>query len=259
LAVILEACLRLNRLPEAVVGRGYSFPNLESGLKAMREIVQSGLHPLVMRLYDPEDTALSGLASEGCLLVVAVAGPGPVAAAEAEVVASAAIAATALGEEPWTGWREGRFRLSAERLMRSLEPAGSFLDTIEVAARWTALLPLHSEAKAALSRHGAALCHFSHAYVQGCCAYFTFAGSAETEAEAEAAYEDAWASVMAAARRSDATISHHHGVGRARRAWIQEEMAGWWPVWEAVRAALDPERSLNPGALGGTEPLPPSS
>lgn len=259
LAVILEACLRLNRLPEAVIGRGYSFPTLESGLKAMREVVQSGLRPLVMRLYDPEDTALSGLASEGCLLVVAVAGPGPVAAAEAEVVVSAVAAATALGEEPWTRWREGRFRLSAERLIRSLEPAGSFLDTIEVAARWTALQSLHSEAKAGLSRHGAAFCHFSHAYVQGCCAYFTFAGSAATEAEAEAAYGDAWASVMEAARRSGATISHHHGVGRARRAWIQEEMAGWWPVWEAVRAALDPERSLNPGALGGSEPFPPSS
>jgi alkyldihydroxyacetonephosphate synthase len=259
LAVILEASLGLHRLPEAVIGRGYAFTDVASGLDAMRAIVQADLHPLVMRLYDAEDTSLSGLASEGCLLLVAVAGPSAVAAAEAEVVATAAAAARPLGEEPWTGWKESRFSLSADRLRRNLEPAGSFLDTIEIATTWTSLPALHAEVKSVLAHHGFALCHFSHAYRQGCCAYFTIAGSAATEGDAEAAYRAAWASVMAAVVRSGGTISHHHGVGRARRAWIQEEMGGWWSIWEAVRAALDPGGNLNPGAVGGSDRSAPSS
>lgn len=259
LAVILEASLGIHRLPETVFGRGYGFADVASGLEAMRQVVQSGLRPLVMRLYDQEDTALSGLAAQGCLLVVAVAGPAIVAAAEAEAVRGAAAAAIPLGEAPWDGWKKTRFHLSADRLRRNLEPAGSFLDTIEVAASWSTLPALHAEVKAELAGLGAALCHFSHAYRQGCCAYFTIAGSAPTEAEAEAAYQQAWAAVMAAVMRAGGTISHHHGVGRARRAWIQEEMGGWWSVWEAVRAALDPGRNLNPGALGGSDRQAPTS
>src|SRR2546430_10516693 len=96
-----------------------------------------------------------------------------------------------------------------------------------------------------------ALCHFSHAYAQGCCAYFTFAGSAPDEAVAEAAYLDAWRGAMEIAVRHDATISHHHGVGRLRAPWIAAELGGWAEVWSRVRAALDPDGRLNPHGMGG--------
>jgi len=97
------------------------------------------------------------------------------------------------------------------------------------------------------------LCHFGHPEEQGCCAYFTFGGSSPGEAEAEAAYHAAWTGAMEAALNAGATISHHHGVGQARAAWIQREMGGWWGVWESVRKALDPGGILNPKALGGRQ------
>src|SRR5450756_3243009 len=101
LGVVLGAVLRVHRLPESVVGRGYGFPDLASGLDAMRAIMQSGIRPLVARLYDPEDTAFNGhdLPAGGCLLVVAVAGLPGVAPAEAAAVKSIAAAAGDLGEE----------------------------------------------------------------------------------------------------------------------------------------------------------------
>ncbi len=156
-----------------------------------------------------------------------------------------------LGTEPWERWRRHRYDLSAQRLVDMLEPRGSFLDTIEIAAPWRALPAVYARIKQTLAARALALCHFSHAYEQGCCAYFTFAGSAETEAEAQAAYRACWEGVMEACREAGATISHHHGVGRARAAWARAEMEEWWTVWEAVRSALDPGRVLNPSALGG--------
>src|SRR5204863_5595814 len=76
LGVVLDAVLRVHRLPESTVGRGYAFADLRSGLECMRLVMQSGIRPLVLRLYDPEDSAFNGyeLGTGECALVVATAG-----------------------------------------------------------------------------------------------------------------------------------------------------------------------------------------
>jgi alkyldihydroxyacetonephosphate synthase len=256
LGVILEAVLRVHRLPEAVIGRGWRLADVDAGLESCREALQRGIRPLVIRLYDPQDSLLQG-ESGGCLLVAATAGPPRVARAEAEEFASLVEAAggEALGEQPWERWLRHRFDLSAERLRDLLEPPGSYVDTIEVAALWTALPPLYRAVRAHLANTAQlVLCHFSHPSAQGGCAYFTFAGSAPDEAAAEATYREAWRGTMEATLAHGGTISHHHGVGRARAPWIREEMKGWFQVWEAVRVALDPPGRMNPSGMGGISP-----
>ena len=253
LGVVIGAVLRVHRLPESTVGRGFAFRDLRAGLDCMRAVMQAGIRPLVLRLYDAEDTAFSGYdAGEGeCLLVIATAGPTQVAAAEAAVVKGFAKEARELGQEPWRRWQEHRFSLSAERLKAFLEPAGAYLDTIELAAPWTVLPELHARVKSAIAVGGLALCHFSHAYEQGCCAYFSFGGSGDTEGEARAAYGRAWEGAMSAALELGATISHHHGVGQVRARWVADEMGGWMSVWQALKEGLDPEGIMNPRAVGG--------
>jgi alkyldihydroxyacetonephosphate synthase len=254
LGIVLGAVLRVHRLPDLVVGRGYSFSSLDAGLEAMRAVMQSGIRPLVMRLYDAEDTAFSGydVPAGACVMVVAAAGVAEVAKAEANAIKRIADGAKDLGEEPWHHWETNRFSLSAERLKALLEPPGSYVDTIEVAAPWTALPKLHAQVKSAIAIGGLALCHFSHAYEQGCCAYFSFGGAADTEAEARAAYGRAWEGAMTSALELGATISHHHGTGQVRARWVADEMGGWMRVWRAVKGALDPNGTMNPRALGGT-------
>jgi alkyldihydroxyacetonephosphate synthase len=250
LGIVLEAVLRVHRLPQAVVGRGWRMAGVEQGIAVARDILQSGLRPLVLRLYDPEDSVLQGL-DDGCLLLAASAGPTAVAEAEAGLVAQL-VNGESLGEEPWQRWLRHRFDLSAERLLDLLEPPGAYVDTIDVAASWTRLPGLYHELKAHLAAvAGLALCHFSHGYPQGCCAYFTFLGSAASEVEAQQAYQEAWKGAMEITLRHDATISHHHGVGQVRAPWVEAEMGGWWTVWERVRDALDPGQVMNPNAVGG--------
>ncbi|HEY1456826.1 MAG TPA: FAD-binding oxidoreductase [Candidatus Dormibacteraeota bacterium] len=253
LGVVLGAVLRVHRMPELVVGRGYALPDVASGLDRMRRLMQSGMRPLVMRLYDADDTAFSGydLPDGGCLLVVATAGLAELATAEAAAVKRIVGEGADLGEAPWQRWERHRFDLSAERLTSMLEPAGAYLDTIELAARWTALPELHARVRSAIAVGGIALCHFSHAYDQGCCAYFTFGGSEPSEEEARASYGRAWEGAMSAALELGATISHHHGVGQVRSRWIADEMGGWMRVWRAVREGLDPAGIMNRHAVGG--------
>ena len=282
LGVVLEAVLRVRRRPESVVGRGWRLRDVAAGLEAMREVVQRDVRPLVGRLYDPTDSVLQGLdppheirtpgyprrsqeggaprfhggpGDGGCLLLTATAGPRAVAEAEAAVVAEVAGAAGAepLGDEPWERWLAHRFDLSADRLRDLLAPPGAFVDTIELAGTWTVVPGLYEEVGEHLTAvAGLALCHFSHASAQGCCAYFTFAGMAAGEAAAEAAYREAWRGAMEIALRRGATISHHHGVGQVRAPWIRAELGGWWDVWSRVRRALDPRATQSPWGVGGS-------
>ena len=253
LGVVLGAVLRIHRLPASVIGRGYSFSRLGDGLEAMRHVMQSGIRPLVMRLYDHDDSVFNRYEVQDgeCVLVIATAGEEEVAGAEANVVKRLTAGAKDLGDEPWRRWQEHRFGLSAEWLKEVLKPAGSYVDTIELAAPWTVLTQLHERVKTAIAVGGLALCHFSHAYEQGCCAYFSFAGAADREEDARAAYNRAWEGAMSAALELDATISHHHGTGRARARWVADEMGGWMRVWRSVRESLDPAGIMNPNAMGG--------
>jgi alkyldihydroxyacetonephosphate synthase len=216
--------------------------------------MQSGLRPLLLRLYDPADTAFNGfdLPGGGCMLVVASAGLAPLARAEADAVAGIASAATDAGEAPWLRWQKHRFDLSADRMKLFLQPAGSYLDTIELAAPWTVLPALHARVTSAIAVGGLALCHFSHAYEQGCCAYFTFGGSEGREQDARSAYMRAWEGAMSTALELGATITHHHGVGQVRARWVADELGGWMRVWRSIKESLDPAGVMNPRAVGGT-------
>ena len=253
LGVILGAELRIHRLPPSVSGAGFTFAHLTDGLDLMRHVMQSGIRPLVMRLYDSEDAVFNGfdVADGGSVLVIATAGEPEVAEAEALVVKRLAASAKDLGDAPWRHWQDHRFDLSAEGMKKMLEPPGSYIDTVELAAPWTVLPSLHERVKSAIAVGGFALCHFSHAYEQGCCAYFSFGGAAEREEDARSAYNRAWEGAMSAALELGATISHHHGTGQARSRWVADEMGGWMRVWRAVREGLDPAGIMNPNAVGG--------
>ncbi len=59
LGVITEATLRIHPQPEEEYFIGLEFPSLEKGFQGIREILQRGLRPALMRLYDPLDTLLA--------------------------------------------------------------------------------------------------------------------------------------------------------------------------------------------------------
>ncbi len=61
LGVITRARLRVWPAPEVRLMRGWRFRSVAPALEAMRRIMQLGLRPSVVRLYDSIDTALSGL------------------------------------------------------------------------------------------------------------------------------------------------------------------------------------------------------
>jgi alkyldihydroxyacetonephosphate synthase len=64
LGVVTEALVRVAPVPETRWLRGFAFRDLPSAWDAMRRLLQAGLWPSVLRLYDPVDTRLAGKTKE---------------------------------------------------------------------------------------------------------------------------------------------------------------------------------------------------
>ena len=55
---------------------------------------------------------------------------------------------------------------------------------------------------------------------------------------------------MRAADAVGAGLAHHHGIGRVRRDWMRAEVGpGGVSMLRSLKAALDPDRLLNPGVM----------
>lgn len=57
---------------------------------------------------------------------------------------------------------------------------------------------------------------------------------------------------MEATLRCGGSICHHHGIGRLRRDWMQQEHGESLRILRELKKALDPKGIMNPGVL-----LPP--
>ena len=129
--------------------------------------------------------------------------------------------------------------------------AGAFVDTMEVAATWSRLMPMYDAVRAALAPHVFVMAHFSHAYPDGGSIYFSFAGAGRDDEDATRRYDRAWAAALAAAIDAGGVLSHHHGVGRSKAPAMRREQGAAVDVVRALQREMDPSHVLNPGALVG--------
>jgi alkyldihydroxyacetonephosphate synthase len=256
LAILTEATLRLHRVPEREGRASWSFPDFHAGLEAIREILQSGWRPAVVRLYDEVETArhFSGQAPEGrSLLLVHAEGPERLVEAELDSASTAARRAGASfhGPSPVDRWFEHRNRVPS---FESFLERGIVVDTLEVAAGWDRVHGLYDRVLEALRRIPdllVASAHCSHSYLQGTSLYFTFALQPPSLDRAEELYFRCRDAALEATLSAGGTISHHHGIGRQRVAWLRHELGQAYELLLALKRALDPNGILNPGALLG--------
>lgn len=188
--------------------------------------------------------------SGGCLAIVGFEGEPALCQAEAELFHAEllGVGARDLGEGPGLSWYRHRYAVSYKQ--SPLYAAGGFADTMEVATTWERLLPLYRSVRAAISSLAMVLAHFSHAYPEGCSIYFTFAAAAEGRAKSDLLYDEIWRRGLQAVIKEGGTISHHHGVGASKAAYMAEEHGPALAVYRQLKAVMDPDGILNPGKMG---------
>lgn len=287
LGVITRARLRIHPKAPAARYRGVSFNRLENGLQAMREIMQSGLRPSVLRLYDPLDTLLLNygydkipvkiplpveavktgiqqfifehplwiqrfvnlLPTEVTMILGFEGDPALVKIQEQSAlkICKKSISKD-LGEKPGLHWLRHRYGVADK--MPKVFAMDAFVDTIEVATTWDKLSSLYTKIKRVLTPEVLVLAHFSHAYPEGCSIYFTFLGRKGSAKKDIKTYEQVWNEAMTACLKAGGSISHHHGIGLLKARFLPQELNGAMPFYHQIKKKLDPHHIMNPGKMG---------
>lgn len=241
LGVITAARLRLHPAPPFERRAVYGFESFTAGVDACRRILRRGATPAVLRLYDVAESERSFDLSTNVLLVLDE-GDEALVRATMDVVAEECGEALADGPvERWLVHRDETY--DTDELARQ----GIFGDTIEVAARWSALGTLYESVLAAVAGVEGTVwtsAHLSHAYGDGACVYITIAGMGAGW------YVPAWDAAAGAILAAGGALSHHHGIGLAKARFLPAALGAAHAVLVDVKRALDPAGVLNPGKLG---------
>lgn len=267
LGVITGLTVAIRPAPEKRVYEGWRLPSFQEGMAVLRELVQDGPRPTVLRLSDEAETALNlarpsevGSAATGGALAI-VGYEGTARDVEARRSAATEILAGAGGQlEGGAGEHWARERYRGPYLRDALLDVGALVETLETVTFWASVPRLYETVSGALRESltgqgtpPVVLCHVSHVYPAGASLYFTVACAQTDDPVAQ------WLAAKAAA--SDAilsaggSITHHHGVGTDHRKWYAREIGQLGvAVLQAVKARLDPAGIMNPGVL-----IPPRS
>ena len=260
LGIITRVWLRAHDVAPVRRKTAYFFPTFSAGILAMREAIRADATPAVLRLYDATESQRShGGDGTTCTLIVLDDGEQEIVDATLAVVdryarAHGAVNAPVERVDHWLAHRNDTSGLQA------LTKKGFVIDTMEVAAPWSAMNEVYSNvSRAALAIDGARSisAHVSHSYLDGACLYFTFVGTTSTREinsastdEHEVLYLAIWNAAQRAALEAGGNLAHHHGVGLNRGRFMREAMGRAFDVLVAMKQALDPNDLLNPGKLG---------
>lgn len=284
--VLTEATMRLHPLPEVQDYRGLLFRTFDDGLAAFRDLMQSGLHPAIVRLSDPSETAAYALMShqhhglrglldkvlegylgfrgygfdDSCLMILGFDGKRD----EIEDRWHRALEVCRdrrglhLGRSIGRSWQRDRF--AQPYLRDDLLDNSVLVDTLETATTWSNLMSVYEAMIAALKSAiaatgggpGAVLTHVSHAYPHGASLYATFLGCQTSRDPLD--NQEQWRTIKRettdAILAAGGTLSHHHGIGRDHAPWLEEEIGpAAMGALRALKQTFDPADIMNPGVL----------
>jgi len=263
LGVITEAWLRAQPRPAHRWSATLAAPDMATGGRAVRALVQAGLLPATCRLLDSREAALTGTLSSGEAALVlgfeSLAAPVDAEAGLAlQLCQDAGLRVLESGERGEAGeaWRSSFVR--APYLRESLLLLGVLVETFETAITWDRFDSLVASVTAATTQAlhrvcgaGTVTCRLTHVYADGCAPYFTVLAPARRGSEL-AQWDEVKAAASDALVAAGATITHHHAVGRDHRHWYDQQRPDPFALaLTGAKAAVDPAGILNPGVLLG--------
>ncbi len=273
LGVISEVSCRVRRAPEHRVYEGWIASDFDSGREIARDLAQSREEPDVLRLSDESETAVTlemsgaeGLRRRaldsylgvrgrrsGCLLICGWEGEaGDVRRRRRLAVRRLRRGgAVRLGRSVGRAWERGRYQ--GPYLRDTLLDLGVMVETLETAHTWSRVDELYrgvgGALRSALGERSIVFCHLSHAYADGASLYFTFFARARRGEEFEQ-WRRAKTAACEAIVSCEATITHHHAVGRDHAPYMPAEIGELGiDSLRAVKERLDPAAIMNPGKL----------
>jgi len=288
LCIITSAGLTIKKIPSRRSFLSFSFKGISDGLSAIREFIQEGARPPVIRLYDEIDTFIAGRGKgkkagelrhnsrferlisfiektilshpvafekmansflSDCLLILVFEGNPRIIYTEEDTVGEICKKNHGVNEGEEPAKKWWDNRYSVSYGLSPVFYRKAFADTIEVSATWSNLEALYHNMRSSISKYAFVMAHFSHFYESGGNIYFTFVGTGKTKEEKIEKYLMIWDSAMDTCIKSGGSISHHHGIGLLKQKWMHNEHGNLFNVMKGIKGVIDRNNIMNPGKL----------
>lgn len=265
LAFITEVTVKLFRFhPGTTRYHAFQVPEFGDGVRVLREVLVGGYRPAVARLYSPQDARqhFPDHPQDQHLVVLTAEGPAPLVEVTSQAIeeAAAAVEHTPVDPARVRAWFEqlnwGPERIEAEK--QAMLETSHLGYTTEVSVDWSRTAELYEavmrRVREEFPRHddltllGA---HSSHSYQTGTNLYFVYDYriAVEPRAELEEYHLPLNAIIVEEALRVGGSMVHHHGVGKYRTPWVQEEHGSGYRLLAGLKQVFDPHGVMNPGSV----------
>jgi len=250
--------------PENNEFHGALVDDMRTGIAILREVITNGFHPSVVRLYSPEDANqhFAHFSKGKCVVVFVAEGPAGIVAATSEEIRRviAKHEHEAVVPELIEAWFDnlnwGQDKIDAEkRVMLESQHLGY---TTEVSADWSAVGDVYDAVMRRIREeypHAGDLTmlggHSSHSYQTGTNMYFVYDYRIDCspEEEIEKYHIPLNAIIVEEALRHGGSMVHHHGIGKYRTPWTEQEHGSAYPILAALKTAFDPNGIMNKGTI----------
>ena len=265
LCFITEVTVRLFRYqPENNRYFGFLVDDFADGIAAIRELITAGYRPSVCRVYSPEDARqhFADFYHGKNVVILSAEGPKGIADATAEAIEEifARRPHERIESELIRLWFEnlnwGQDKIDAEKAAMLENAHLGF--TTEVSIDWSRVSDLfdavmdriRSEFPRAgdLTMLGA---HSSHSYQTGTNLYFVYDYLIKSSPrdEIEVYHKPLNAIIVEEALRMGGSMVHHHGIGKYRTGWVQQEHGSAYYLLSTLKHAFDPKGVMNAGTI----------
>jgi len=262
LCYITEVTVKIFKYyPENNKFYGYLLDDMKTGFKILREVMVAGYKPSIARLYDEEDGDyhFSHFANGKCVLIFMAEGPQYIAEATAkgieEIVGShpAKMVDSKLIETWFNNLNWDPNDLVEER--RETIEMNNTCSTTEISANWDAIMDIYDVCMKRIRNEvpdvtmlGA---HSSHSYLNGTNVYFVYFYNLDCKPEDEITkyHLPIKKIVVEETIKAGGSMCHHHGVGKHRSQWIDQEHGSAYKLLETMKKAYDPNGIMNVGTI----------
>lgn len=259
---ITEVTMKLFKYrPENRWLKAYGAHGMQTGLDFIRDFMQEGYRPAVVRLHDPvevEHVIKLDAPPETALILLIAEGPKGVVDATAAGIEeiAAKYGLMDLGSKPVEHWFKTRNDVCHTYIDQpTYYNLGAVVDTCEISANWSVIGKIYDAVRARMIAEIDNLYliggHSSHSYVTGTNLYFEFAYIAKDHdpQAIEDEYFKVLSIIMEEVLRYGGSIAHHHGSGKYRTRWMPEEHGTSYPLMYKIKEALDPNGVMNKGVI----------
>ncbi|WP_022868692.1 FAD-binding oxidoreductase [Schaalia vaccimaxillae] len=264
LAFITEVTVKIFKYrPENNIFLGYVIDDMKTGLEILREVMVEGLRPSVARLYDPEDGHyyFSHFANNRCVLVFMTEGEKQISKYTAEAIDTIVRANSGAAQveskliEDWfnnLNWDVSKVEDERQQILET----DNIGFTTEVSGSWSVIHDIYVACMERVRKEIPDITmlggHSSHSYINGTNIYFMYyydLVDIEPEEEIEKYHDPINKIIVEETLKLGGSMVHHHGIGKHRTAWVEQEHGSAYVYLTKLKEAFDPNGIMNAGTV----------